>query len=102
MARKSVHHQPSLFDEEPPLVKPCLARRAELAGLVEALRARASGGPFAYLTLGLHEADPLLPALKSFRAVWYTTELFLVCWQDGEAFRARLDDRPPYLELGSL
>ena len=37
MARKSEHHQPSLFDEETPLVKPCLARRGELAGLVEAL-----------------------------------------------------------------
>ena len=37
MARKSKDHQPSLFDEETPLVKPCLARRGELAGLVEAL-----------------------------------------------------------------
>ena len=37
MARKSDHHQPSLFDEETPLVKPCPARRVELAGLVEAL-----------------------------------------------------------------
>ena len=37
MARKSKHHQPSLFDEEMRLVKPCQARRGELAGLVEAL-----------------------------------------------------------------
>ena len=37
MARKSEHHQPGLFDEEPPLVKPCPARSVELAGLVEAL-----------------------------------------------------------------
>ena len=37
MARQSEHHQPSLFDEETALVKPCPARRAELAGLVEAL-----------------------------------------------------------------
>ena len=37
MARKSEHHQPSLFDEETPVVKPCPARRVELAGLVEAL-----------------------------------------------------------------
>ena len=35
MARKSEPRQPSLFDE--PLVKPCPARRVELAGLVEAL-----------------------------------------------------------------
>ena len=37
MARQSEHHQPSLFDGEMPLVKPCPARRVELAGLVEAL-----------------------------------------------------------------
>jgi hypothetical protein len=37
MAHKSEHHQPSLFDEEPPCVKPCPARTVELAGLVEAL-----------------------------------------------------------------
>jgi hypothetical protein len=37
MARKSKDHQPSLFDEETPLVKPCPARRGELAALVEAL-----------------------------------------------------------------
>jgi hypothetical protein len=37
MARKSEHHQPSLFDQETPLVKPYPAHRVELAGLVEAL-----------------------------------------------------------------
>jgi hypothetical protein len=37
MARKSEHPQSSLFDEKPPLVKPCPARRVELASLVEVL-----------------------------------------------------------------
>ena len=37
MTRKSEHYQPSLFDEETALVKPCPARRAELASLVEGL-----------------------------------------------------------------
>ena len=37
MARKSEYRQPSLFDEETPLMEPCPARRIELAGLVEAL-----------------------------------------------------------------
>ena len=37
MPRKSKNHQPSLFDEETPRVRLCPARRAELAGLVEAL-----------------------------------------------------------------
>jgi len=37
MARKSEHHQPSLFDEDTPLAKPCPVRRIELTSLVEAL-----------------------------------------------------------------
>ena len=37
MARKSKHHQPSLFDEGTSLVKPCPARKGDLAGVVEAL-----------------------------------------------------------------
>ena len=37
MERKSERRQPSLFDDERPLVKPCQARRIELASLVEAL-----------------------------------------------------------------
>lgn len=37
MPGKSKNYQPSLFDEAPPRVKLCPARKAELAGLVEAL-----------------------------------------------------------------
>ena len=37
MERKSEHRQPSLFDEEQPLVKLCPACRVELVGLMEAL-----------------------------------------------------------------
>jgi hypothetical protein len=55
-----------------------------------------------YLLLGLHEADPLLAVVRSYRARWYTTRLHLVCWEDGEELRAGLEARPPYLELGSL
>jgi hypothetical protein len=28
--------------------------------------------------------------------------MYLVSWEDGHSFRARLDDRPYYLELGFL
>ncbi|MBI1783504.1 hypothetical protein HYR69_00030 [Candidatus Sumerlaeota bacterium] len=60
-------------------------------------------GGAAYLMLGLHERDPLLPAVRRLRGMtWYTTRLYQVCWEDGEEFRRRLDARPPYLELGSL
>ena len=37
MPRQSKSHQPSLFDEETPRVKPCPARKVELADLMEAL-----------------------------------------------------------------
>jgi hypothetical protein len=37
MARKSERRQASLFEEETPLANPCLARRIELASLLEAL-----------------------------------------------------------------
>ena len=37
MAHKSEHHQPSLFDEETPLVKLCPACKVGLASLVKAL-----------------------------------------------------------------
>jgi hypothetical protein len=71
------------------------------AALVDALRTRAAGA-YSYLLLGLHESDPLFAVTCSWRATRYITRLYLVCWQDGEAFRKGLDGRPPYLELGSL
>ena len=61
-----------------------------------------SDAPATHLLLGLHESDPLLPVAQSRAAICYTTRLYLVCWEDGEPFRAGLDGRVPYLELGSL
>jgi hypothetical protein len=74
---------------------------AVFAALLEALLARPRPGR-EYLLLGLHEADPLLAVVRAYRARWYTTRLYLVCWEDGEGLRAELDGRPPYLELGTL
>ena len=70
--------------------------------LVEALLARASGGSADYLLVGLHETDPLLPVARRLAAESYVTRMYLVSWEDGQSFRARLDDRPSYLELGFL
>jgi hypothetical protein len=72
------------------------------AALLSELRQWAAGGPCSHLLLGLHETDPLLPVAARFAAGRYTTRLYLVCWADGDAFRAGLDGRVPYLELGSL
>ena len=37
-----------------------------------------------------------------FEAACYTALMYLVSWSDGDAARLAVDDRPPYLELGSL
>jgi len=55
-----------------------------------------------YLLVGMHDSDPLLPLVKSRWSAEYLTRLYYVCWPDGEALRQKIDERPPYLELGCL
>jgi hypothetical protein len=74
---------------------------AVFTALLDAALARVAGAAD-YLLLGLHEADPLLPALRPYRGTRYTTRLYLVCWADGDDLRTGLDGRVPYLELGCL
>lgn len=70
--------------------------------LLQAMLDAKAGGEAQYLMLGLHESDPLLSIVRRRRATWYTTRLYLVCWDDGEELRRGLDARAPYLELGTL
>lgn len=52
--------------------------------------------------VGLHEHDPLLPALNDVLHVVYRSGLYLVSWDD-HSFYDRLEkSRIPYLELGTL
>lgn len=51
---------------------------------------------------GLHESHPLLPVLKKLKGNEYRSQLYLVFWQDGAEVVSRLDERPVYLELGTL
>jgi hypothetical protein len=76
--------------------------REVFAGLLQALLSTCSRNVGNYLLVGLHENDPMLDVLRTYRATWYTTRLYLVCWSDGDAVRETLDGRPPYLELGCL
>ena len=70
--------------------------------LLDTLLRERSGRQWEYLFLGMHQSDPLLPALRN-RPGWrYTTRVYLACWEDGEPLRQSLDARPLYLELGSL
>lgn len=72
------------------------------AALMDVLRARHASGASSHMVLGLHEKDPLAAIAKRWAFACYTTDLYLVCWSEGEAARAAVDGRPPYLELGSL
>lgn len=62
--------------------------------------AHAQGGNL--LLVGLHESDPLLPALQSRSGREYVTILYLVYWPGDALDFDRLAARPPYLELGCL
>ena len=70
--------------------------------LVRALLAGASGGAHHYLMLGMHDRDPLLAAARRLGGRTYVGRLYLVCWEDGEELRTRVDDRPVYMELGCM
>jgi hypothetical protein len=83
---------PVVLDDDP----------AIFSSLLEHLLVQAAAGPCDFLTIGLHESDPLLPLVQPFQMGCYLTRTYLVCWNDGEILRARLDDRPLYLELGCL
>jgi hypothetical protein len=83
------------------LVCICGDDREVFAALLERL-ARSKRESCSFLMAGMHERDPLLPVLTRLRHWVYPSRLYVVCWADGEPFFARLDNRPPYLELGSL
>ncbi|MCY2930527.1 MAG: hypothetical protein NTV86_13715 [Planctomycetota bacterium] len=72
------------------------------AALLDAAMDARRGQGWDYLLVGLHESDPLLRALHARRGRRYVTNLYVVCWPDGESLHRWLDARPPYLELGTL
>ncbi|MGA2259136.1 MAG: hypothetical protein ABSG53_31070 [Thermoguttaceae bacterium] len=71
-------------------------------GLLNAMIRSKRCGRWQNLLVGMHESDPLLASLREYTAAWYTTNLYLACWQDGDEPRRSIDERPIYLELGSL
>jgi hypothetical protein len=70
--------------------------------LLDAAVERAGAGTIGHLLIGLHETDPLVPAARNRSRAAYVTQMFHVCWDDGNALRMSLDERTPYLELGTL
>jgi hypothetical protein len=76
------------------------------AGVFRALLRRvyndSVGSAFRYAMVGLHERDPLLPALKDYSLTPFAGRLFCVCFADGEAMYQTLDGRVPYVEAATL
>jgi len=60
------------------------------------------GSSFRYAMVGLHERDPLLPAMKDYSLTPFAGRLFCVCFADGEPVYRTLDGRVPYLEAATL
>jgi hypothetical protein len=71
---------------------------ALLEGILADPRARAHH----YLAVGLHERDPLLPAVATFRHHRFDCRIHVVGWPEDEAWIARVDGRIPYLEVATL
>ena len=72
----SVHHRSLASRSRDAIVAFSMLLDAALAELLNR-----GTGP---LLLGLHESDPLLPLVRTYRPRRYTTRLYLACWQDGE------------------
>jgi hypothetical protein len=75
--------------------------RAVFSALLDEVN-RACQGRCAFFLAGLHERDPLLPELLVRPHVPLTSRLFAVNPDNENRSPQNLDDRVPYLELGSL
>lgn len=62
----------------------------------------AAGTGFLYAMVGLHERDPLLPALRDYSLTPFSGRLFCVTFEDGDEAANALDGRVPYLEAATF
>jgi len=60
------------------------------------------GSKYTYFLVGLHSRDPLSQTLKHYWHIKYKSRLFIVYWDEDSNFFKKLDDRIPYLEIGTL
>ncbi|MFC1643604.1 hypothetical protein ACFL1F_00810 [Chlamydiota bacterium] len=68
-----------------------------LSELIERKRSQ-----YSFMLAGMHEKDPLIVTIKQCKHLTYLSRMYVVCWQDGEQLFNQLDNRPPYMELGSM
>jgi hypothetical protein len=72
------------------------------AALLRHLHAVAVERQYAYLMLGLAQADPWNALIRPYRTLCYTSHLTLAAWEDGRAAIAALDGRAPGIEIALL
>lgn len=70
--------------------------------LLETLLHRLAQRDARLLLIGLHADDPLLPFARQLAGRDYVTTLFVVYWPEATPDLVNLQQRTPYLELGSL
>jgi hypothetical protein len=78
-------------DDDPDIFRSLLRATCE--------RARALG--FAFVTIGLTDDDPLLPAARRWLSIRYRSDLFAHSWSRHDP-AADLDGRVPYVEIATL
>lgn len=59
-------------------------------------------GPWHYFVGGLHERDPLLPVLLEYRHIYAAGILYAVYYAEDEHYFKQLDERVPFVEIGSI
>jgi hypothetical protein len=72
------------------------------SALLRALYNEAARRKFDYFMLGLAEESRFHPIVKSYRPVTYESQIYLAAWEDGYEAVARVDSRPPALEIALL
>jgi hypothetical protein len=77
--------------------------RQIFACLLRALYNQAVTQGNSYFMIGLSEGNPFLPVVTaSYRHIKYTSQLYLVAWDDGLENISRVDNRVPGLEISIL
>jgi hypothetical protein len=73
------------------------------ASLLRAVYNHATNQGNSYFMIGLSEASPFLPIVTaSYRHIKYTSQLYLVAWDDGLEDISRVDNRVPGMEIAIL
>jgi hypothetical protein len=56
---------------------------------------------FDYLLVGADSRDPLLRTARAYRHFSYPSRLYFASWRNGGSYE-QLDDRPVYVDIGTL